>query len=82
MRWGRNLNSCDDYTIKYCVSTFHFCDRAILLNVGCKGFSFFMEIDEYFFELESEKGVRLPLEEVDSIIESSLQIALHRPEYQ
>lgn len=39
-------------------------------------------IDEYFFELESEKGVSLPLEEVDSIIESSLQIALHRPEYQ
>jgi len=39
-------------------------------------------IDEYFFSLESEKGVSLPLEEVDSIIESSLQIALHRPEYQ
>lgn len=39
-------------------------------------------IDEYFFTLESEKGVSLPLEDVDSIIESSLQIALHRPEYQ
>jgi type I restriction enzyme, R subunit len=39
-------------------------------------------IDEYFFSLESEKGVSLPLEEVDSIIESSIQIALHRPEYQ
>ena len=39
-------------------------------------------IDEYFFALETEKGVSLPLEEVDSIIDSSLQIALHRPEYQ
>jgi type I restriction enzyme, R subunit len=39
-------------------------------------------IDEYFFSLESKKGVSLPLDEVDSIIESSLQIALHRPEYQ
>jgi type I restriction enzyme R subunit len=39
-------------------------------------------IDVYFFELEKEKGISLPLEEVDSIIDSSLQIALHRPEYQ
>ena len=36
-----------------------------------------------FLNFESEKGVSLPPRgEVDSIIESSLQIALHRPEYQ
>ncbi len=39
-------------------------------------------LDEYLYSLEDSRQLRMPLEDIDQIVDSAIEIAVHRPEYQ